>query len=205
MVNLASCLPGKTLLDPFCGVGTILQEAMLAKAQVIGIDKNPWCVEASAKNLEWIKREYGLADAKYRTVAGDARSLVDKVGEESIDCIATEPALGPPLRGIPTESYARRIINGLEPLYDGFLREAYAALKAGGRAVFVTPYIRTRKGSFQSMNIKEKVSRIGFRTVLPFEEISVNDSWAGGLTGMSSLVDIEERHKIGREIHVLQK
>jgi len=205
MVNLASCLPGKTLLDPFCGVGTILQEAMLAKAQVIGIDKNPWCVEASAKNLEWIKREYGLADAKYRTAAGDARSLADKIGEESIDCIATEPALGPPLRGIPTESYARRILNGLEPLYDGFLREAYAALKAGGRAVFVTPYIRTRKGSFQSLDIKEKVSRIGFRTVLPFEEISVNDSWAGGLTGMSSLVDIEERHKIGREIHVLQK
>jgi len=205
MVNFASCLPGKTLLDPFCGVGTILQEAMLTQAQVIGIDKNAWCAEASAKNLEWIKREYGLADAKYRIATGDARSLTDKIGEESIDCIATEPALGPPLRDIPTSSYARRIISGLEPLYDGFLREAYAALKAGGRAVFVTPYIRTRKGIFQSLNIREKAVSIGFRTVLPFEEISTNDSWSERLEGMSSLVEIDERHKIGREIHILQK
>jgi len=205
MINMASCLPRKTLLDPFCGVGTILQEAMLAKAQVVGIDRSPWCVEASAKNLEWLQREYRLGTAKYRVMVGDARSLTDKVGEGSIDCIVTEPALGPALRGIPTESYAKRIISDLEPLYDGFLREAYKALKLGGKAVFVTPYIRTRKGPFRSLNVKEKALHIGFRMILPFEGLSANDSWARGLAGVSSLVDIEERHKIGREIHVLQR
>ena len=205
MTNLASCLPGKTLLDPFCGVGTILQEAMLAKAHAVGIDKNPWCVEASVKNLEWVKREYGLAGAEYRVMTGDVCSLTDRVAEESIDCIVTEPALGPALRDIPTGSYARRIVSSLEPLYYGFLREAYKTLKTGGKAVFVTPYIRTRKGPFQSLSIKEKAAHFGFRTVLPFEEIYANDSWAKGLAGVSSLVDIEERHKIGREIHVLQK
>ncbi len=35
MVNLSSCAPGKTLLDPFCGVGTVLQEALLSKAKVV--------------------------------------------------------------------------------------------------------------------------------------------------------------------------
>jgi tRNA G10 N-methylase Trm11 len=205
MVNLTSCLPGATLLDPFCGVGTILQEAMLARAQVVGIDNNPWCVEASSKNLEWLQREYSLGTVKCRVMVGDARSLTQEVREGSIDCIATEPALGPALRDIPTESYAKRIISGLEPLYDGFLREAYKALKTGGKAVFVTPYIRTRRGAFQSLNIRERAISIGFRTVLPFEEICANDSWAKGLAGASSLVDIEERHKIGREIHILQK
>ena len=205
MVNMSSCLPGKTFLDPFCGVGTILQEALLARAQVVGIDRNPWCVEASAKNLEWLQREYRLETAKCRVMVGDARSLTEKVGEESIDCIATEPALGPALRGIPTESYAKRIISDLEPLYEGFLREAYKALRTGGTAVFVSPYIRTRKGPFQSLNVNEKALRMGFRSISPFEGVSASDSWAGGLVGVSSLVDIEERHKIGREIHILQK
>ena len=31
MVNLSACTPGKVLLDPFCGVGTVLQEALLCK------------------------------------------------------------------------------------------------------------------------------------------------------------------------------
>ena len=47
MVNLSACTPGKTLLDPFCGVGTILQEALLAKAKVVGMDVNGWCVKAA--------------------------------------------------------------------------------------------------------------------------------------------------------------
>jgi tRNA G10 N-methylase Trm11 len=205
MINLASCLPRKTLLDPFCGVGTILQEAMLAKAQVIGIDKNRWCVEASAKNLEWLQREYGLETVKYQVMVGDARSLTDKVVEGSIDCIVTEPALGPPLRDIPTESHAKRIISDLEPLYEGFLNETYKTLKPEGKAVFVTPYIRTRKGSFQSLDVKEKARRIGFKVIPPFREVRANDSWKRELAGVCSLVDIEERHKVGREIHVIQR
>ena len=171
----------------------------------MGIDNDPWCVEASVKNLEWLQRVYNLGAVKCRVMVGDARRLTQEVEEGSIDCIATEPALGPPLHDIPTESYAKRIIGGLEPLYDGFLREAYKALKTGGKAVFVTPYIRTRRGAFQSLNIKERAASIGFRTVLPFEEISADDSRIKGLADVSSLVDIEERHKIGREIHILRK
>ena len=64
MVNLSACTPGKVLLDPFCGVGTVLQEALLARASVIGVDVNPWCVTAAAENLEWVKNEYSLQDAE---------------------------------------------------------------------------------------------------------------------------------------------
>ena len=56
MVNLSSCGKGKVLLDPFCGVGTILQEALLEGASVIGTDANAWCVKASEENLDWLAR-----------------------------------------------------------------------------------------------------------------------------------------------------
>ena len=124
MVNLSACTPGKVLLDPFCGVGTILQEALLAKANVVGVDVNPWCVKAANENLEWITREYNLEDAEFRVVQGD----VGRVGAENWarngDCIVTEPDLGPALRQVPTGPYALKIIQKLEPLYFTFVEEA---------------------------------------------------------------------------------
>ncbi len=54
MVNLSACNHGKVLLDPFCGVGTILQEALLERAVVVGMDVNAWCVKAANENLEWL-------------------------------------------------------------------------------------------------------------------------------------------------------
>ncbi len=54
MVNLSACTSEKTLLDSFCGVGTILQEALLEHAMVVGVDVNSWCVKASTENLEWL-------------------------------------------------------------------------------------------------------------------------------------------------------
>lgn len=206
MVNLASCTSGKLLLDPFCGVGTILQEALLARAKVVGVDVNPWCVKAAVENLEWLKREYALKEAEYTIVQGDARRLTGKL-REGVDCITTEPDLGPALRQVPTTPYATKIIAKLEPLYYSFLEEAYRILKKDGRLVLVAPYVRTRSGSAVTMPIGEKAVRIGFKRVYPFREkvfakdVDVKEKFAE----MAYFVDAELRHKIGREIHVFQK
>jgi tRNA G10 N-methylase Trm11 len=206
MVNLASCTSGKLLLDPFCGVGTILQEALLAKARVVGVDINPWCVKAAGENLEWLKREYALKEADYRVLRGDARRLTEKIAQE-VDCIATEPDLGPALRHVPTTPYAAKIIGKLEPLYYSFLEEAYRLLKRSGRLVIVSPYVKTRSGKPVTMPIEEKAIGVGFKRVYPFQrKVFAEASKAQeNLTAMASFVDAEERHKIGREIHVFRK
>ena len=207
MVNLAACTEGKVLVDPFCGVGTILEEALLSKAEVIGVDINRWCVEATSRNMEWLKAEYSLENAEYRVLQGDVRKLSQKVGWKQIDCVATEPDLGPALRQIPTTLYAIRIVVKLEPLYHGLLEEAYKVLKSGGRLVLVLPYIKTRSGKPVAMEIEEKARDIGFQRVYPFkrglfaEDVVVPEN----LMAMTSFVEAEERHKIGREIHVFQK
>jgi tRNA G10 N-methylase Trm11 len=206
MVNLASCTPGKLLLDPFCGVGTILQEALLTRAEVVGLDINPWCVQAARENLEWLKREYALKEAEYTILQGDARRLTDKI-EPEVDCIATEPDLGPALRHVPTTPYATKIIDKLEPLYSSFLEGAYRILKKDGRLVLVTPYIRTRSGKSVTMPIGEKAGGVGFKTTYPLrEEVFARETQVKeNLTKMASFVDAEKRHKIGREIHIFRK
>jgi len=207
MINLAACTEGKVLLDPFCGVGTILQEALLSKAKVIGVDINRWCVEAARRNLEWLKDEYSLETAEYRVLQGDVRRLSQKIGWEQVDCVATEPDLGPALRQVPTTSYAARIVGKLEPLYYGLLEEAYKVLKRDGRLVLVSPYIKTRSGNPVTMGVEGKALEIGFERVYPFKRgLFAEDSFVPEkLMAMTSLVDAEERHKVAREIHVFQK
>ncbi len=207
MVNLSSCTPGKVLLDPFCGVGTILQEALLAQAKVVGMDVNPWCVKAANENLEWLKKEYDLADADFRVLQGDVGRLVSKIGQETVECIVCEPDLGPALRQVPTGPYALKIIQKLEPLYFGFVEEAFKVLKSGGRLVLVTPFIRTRSRQSVTMPIGEKLEGCGFRRVYPFLKEMFWEGAVGleSLVGAGSLVEMDERHKIGREIHVFQK
>jgi len=165
---------------------------------------NPWCVKAARENLEWLKREYELPKAEYRVLEGDARSLTSRVGQ--VDCIATEPDLGPALRDVPTTPYAGKIVNKLEPLFVSFLAEASKILCKNGRLVLVTPYFRTRSGKVVTMPIGERALEVGFKIIQPFkEEIFFEGNSAKNLTGARSIVEVAERHITGREIHIFQK
>ena len=207
MVNLSACTAEKTLLDSFCGVGTILQEALLEHAMVIGVDVNSWCVKAATENLEWLEQEYHLTDADFRVIQGDVSHLAERVGIESVDCMVSEPDLGPALRETPTGPYAQKIIDKLKPLFLDFIEQAYQVLRPNGRLVLVTPYIRTRSREAVTMPIDDKFTEIGFKRIYAFTDntFSTEAPEHGRLMGLPSLVEMDERHKIGREIHILQK
>ncbi len=206
MVNLSFCTSEKVLLDPFCGVGTILQEALLEKASVVGTDVNGWCVEAAEENLEWLIGEYGLKGADFRVLQSEVGKLTQKIGVETVDCIVSEPDLGPALREVPTDAYSEKIIEKLQPLFHGFVEQAYEVLKPGGRLVLVTPYMVTRSKKAVAMPLDEKLAQVGFKRVYAFSKDIFKDTLdVKGLVGMASLVEVDESHKIGREIHILQK
>jgi len=205
MVNLSHCTEGKVFLDPFCGVGNILLEALLTKARVIGLDINRWCVEAARRNLEWLKAEYSLREADYGVLQGDTRRLTSKIREE-VDCIATEPDLGPALRQIPTAPYAEKIVENLRPLFDDFVHEGYEVLRENGFLVLVTPYVKTRTGKPVRMNIQEIALKAGFQPVKPYQKPFFEENEPlPPLSEASSFIDVDERHKIGREISIFQK
>lgn len=207
MVNLSLCMPGKVLLDPFCGVGTVLQEALLSKAKVLGTDINPWCVKATIDNLLWLEKEYNLENAEFRIIQSDVGKLASKIGLETVDCIVSEPDLGPALRQVPTRPYAQKIIEKLEPLFYSFIEEAHKVLKPDGRLVLVTPYIMTRSGHPITMPIDEKAESVGFQKVSPFKKEIFSEGTGDqeSLLKLGSLIEVDERHKIGREIHIFKK
>src|SRR5208283_2315472 len=133
---------------------------------------------------------------------GDVGRLAEKIGQEAVDCVVTEPDLGPALRQVATGPYALKIIQKLEPLYFTFVEEAHRVLQNGGRLVLVTPYIITRSGQSVTMPIGEKLENLGFRRIQPFSKDVIG---LEELVGVSSLVEVDERQKICREIHIYQK
>lgn len=58
LINLCGPLPeNATILDPFCGTGVVLQEALLMGYHAYGTDLSERMVEYSKKNLEWLIKE----------------------------------------------------------------------------------------------------------------------------------------------------
>jgi tRNA (guanine10-N2)-dimethyltransferase len=112
MVNLTRVSPGETLLDPFCGAGSILIEAGLLGCRAVGIDIDPRMVKGSRMNL----LHYGVGAS---LLQADARGLP----LSRVDAVATDPPYG---RSATTKGLAPRI------LLEEFLWSVIEILRLGG-------------------------------------------------------------------------
>ncbi len=74
MINLAGVPKDRRLLDPFCGSGTVLTEALrLGFTDVAGSDLNPEAAKSTVANIEWLKDRGGLPAFRSEVFASDAR------------------------------------------------------------------------------------------------------------------------------------
>ncbi len=148
MVNLACATKGGTILDPFCGSGTILQEALLLGYNCIGSDKSPSAVKDAKKNLDWLESHYSITQLPhYDIFQSDVRTLSQHVTRESIDAIVTEPYLGPALRMIPSEDKLKPVLQELTQFYVDACEVFSRIVKPGGRVVFIFPVFIPTIGS----------------------------------------------------------
>ncbi len=96
MVNIA--LPNQfdpgppLLLDPFCGVGTILAEALVLGATVVGSDLDPAQIRRTEANLNWLRGEYPQI-GNFQLLCASTDSLGSKINIRP-QAIVTEPDLG---------------------------------------------------------------------------------------------------------------
>ncbi len=166
LINLASIKPGSLMLDPFCGYGTILQEALLMGINCIGLDVDRNSINAASANLKWLKKNYKF-NANYKLIIGNARRLSNFVNEK-VDAIVTEPYLGPFIRGNLTpkkqESYAKKLI----PLYKEFLIEATKILKKNAKIVVILPeFVGNKPIPFNKLSIC-KFAEIGVKLPIKY-------------------------------------
>lgn len=168
MVNLATRgNSGLTLADPFCGTGTVLSEAMMVGCHVVGSDTNPEAITGTKSNLEWLKSSPNslLKSLTYHLYELDATHFSEQV--EKVDCIATEPYMGPLLdeRNPSSLDKIKNIARGLDKLYRGAFKSFAKVLPIGGRVVMSIPTFQVYGRSLETISI-DTLSSLGYNYVL---------------------------------------
>jgi len=82
---------GDTVLDPFVGVGSTLKACALEGRNGIGFELNPKYVELTEKRLSCEIDDLFSSLTKQEVMNGDAKELVKKLPDNSIDLVVTSP------------------------------------------------------------------------------------------------------------------
>jgi tRNA G10 N-methylase Trm11 len=185
------------ILDPFCGSGTILTEAMLMGFRnLVGVDIAEKAVEDTKKNVGWMKDKFNLRDVTPEIIKGSAADLSELIGAESVDAIITEPFLGPQRGHVDL----RKIKKELEDLYSQALGEFKKVLKKDGKIVMIWPVFHRGE---EWVQLSPEID--GFKIVNPLKDAGGFINISKGLTNRGTLIYGREGQKVWREIVVLEK
>jgi len=144
MINLSGVSPEKnTLLDAFCGSGTVLIEAIdLGFKKIIGSDLSKKAVQDSTENIQWFEKNHSLTDVSYSLHYCDATHTSSIVKKDSIDVLVSEPYLGKPLNGRETKEFLASQASELRELYTASFKEFKKILKKDARVIFIIPQFK---------------------------------------------------------------
>lgn len=214
MINLAGVNLDGTILDPFCGSGTVVQEALLMGYRgVLGSDISEKAVHDSQKNLEWLGDRFKIKDLRFQVIQKDVAALYSWVKPGSVDAIVTEPYLGPTNlkhAKIKRASELGEIKKELVELYAKAFEQFNRVLKPGGRVVMVWPawqIAANKLGGEKELSylpLIERMTKLGFKkvNVLPKEIIN---KYGLKLNDRKSLVYSRPNQVVFREIWIWEK
>ncbi len=190
MLNLSGAKVDQAILDPFCGSGTMIQQALLLGfTNILGSDASPKAVEDTKKNLNWLGSKLNLKSqiSNVKVIQCDVRELAKRLKQTMVDAVVTEPYLGPPLKGNEMPIRIEQIVTELSELYVGAFKNFARMVNPGGKVVMVFPVI-IKRDSEHPLPIIERVEKLGFK------ELSGN-ALRYGRTGQ----------KVARQIMIFEK
>ncbi|MFA4955178.1 MAG: hypothetical protein WC641_07770 [Patescibacteria group bacterium] len=171
MVNLARVPDGGTLLDPFCGGGTILMEAALASQAklIIGSDIAAKQIADTQKNIAWLLKEKILRPddaARFALHVQDVRRTAQHLKAHGVDRVVTEGYLGPPLKGNETKHDLEKSASAISDLWRDSLRALLPTLAPQAELVCIWPGFLNRE-AHAFVNLEPELQGLGYALV-PF-------------------------------------
>jgi tRNA G10 N-methylase Trm11 len=203
MLNLSARKNDKLVLDPFCGSGTIILEALaLGFDKILGSDKSARAIDDTESNLIWWQ-QHNVLDETPLIQKFSVENLDRNYKLNSIDAIITEPYLGPPLKGYENQDQIRKIRNELQELYKITLKQFAKVLKPGGIVVMVWPVFVDKKNNQLFLKLFDTVEELNFT---PIDYLEKSELDIDRLTQYrNTYYYCREGQRVCREIVVLEK
>ena len=154
LINLCGpLLEGATVLDPFCGTGVVLQEALLMGYRAYGTDINERMIDYSEKNLKHFDFK------NFKLEVGD---VTNHKWSEKIDAVACEGYLGKPMSNIPPEIKLKTEKQECGAIVLGFLKNLASQIKSGTPVVVAAPAWLREDGIYSRLEILDEIADMGY-------------------------------------------
>lgn len=177
------------VLDPFCGTGVVLQEAMLMGFHALGTDLEPRMVDYTKENLTWLVKRYPEVEAFVSVEQADATSAK----WPAFTVVVSETYLGRPLNSPPPPDKLKEIVNDVNTILTKFLKNLAPQLKTGRPICLAVPAWRKPSGDFISLPLIDQIDALGYNKV----------DFAAALG--NGLVYFRENQTVARQLLVLTK
>lgn len=180
---------GKTVLDPFCGTGVILQEAALMGYDAYGTDLEQRMIDYAHTNLDWLGENFAHPPFSYFLDAADATSYR---WQHHFDTIASEVYLGQPFSALPSPKKLEEVRGTTSTIIQKFLENLAVQTKPGFRLCLAVPAWQTSQG-FLRLPTLDHLEKLGY-TRLSFVHVKNSD-----------LTYYREGQIVARELVVLER
>lgn len=202
MINLAEINDGQFIFDPFCGVGTILQEALLNDYRVIGSDANGEQIENCKNNLEWISKKYIIKYPDYKLFQADSAGAFKKLNPNSIDALITESTLGPVYNKVPKKEEVKQNHNKLEKIYLRFFQNSKLVLRKKARIVLTFPVYQLGPDKHILAPFVDKLEKIGYSIICPLDKQFIAKDTK--ITDRNSIIYSRPNQTVAREVIIFE-
>ena len=153
LINLCGWLKhDAVVLDPFCGTGVLLQEALLMGYLAYGTDVSERMVEYSKRNLEQFEFD------NFKLEVGDATTHQ----WSKIDAVACEGYLGKPMSEIPLEMELKEQKQECSGIILGFLKNLSTQIKKDTPVVVAMPAWLREDGKYSRLEILDQIANMGY-------------------------------------------
>lgn len=197
IINLANPKAGSTVLDPFCGTGVVLQEAILMGHHAYGSDLEPRMVEYSRANLDWLSqtRFFNQVCGPDKKLKTDVKLEVANACEHTwskFDTIACETYLGRAFSALPKPEILQEVMQDVDTIIKKFLKNVASQTSPGTRMTIALPAWKVDKG-FWHLSSLDHLEELGYtRSVFKH-------------AGWDDLIYHREGQIVGRELAVLTR
>ena len=207
MLNLSGCKNGDTILDPFCGIGTLVQEGLLLGYRMIGSDINKIAIKGSEQNLEWFRNRYKIAPGKYGVEISDACKVSDLIekSKSQIAAIVTEGTLGPLYSKYPDVQEISKNFKDLEKLYKAGFKEFTKFLPKQARIVMCLPAYKQGRNDYQMFPGLDFAQDLGYNLVDIISPTLAKSLKFLKLTARNTAIYDRKDQIVAREIVIFEK
>lgn len=177
------------VLDPFCGTGVVLQEAMLMGCSAYGSDLSEKMIDYTQENLTWLMNTFNVAN-DINLHQGDA---MDTKWHPFIDAVVCEGYLGQPFSAPPSLSKLDEVRKNCNHIMGSFLKNISEQLKPGTPLCVAIPAWKDINGTFTHLPLINDLEKLGY-TRFAFKNVKNEE-----------LLYYREDQVVARELLVLVK